>query len=126
VLLADLLPNLALIEPLAEAGFAAVMLDTAGKDGRSLLDHLAPSGLAAFVRRAHAAGLAAGLAGSLRLEHIPALLALDPDILGFRGALCRGASRTAPLDPARFARVRAALSSDSRRQRQALPQEPAP
>jgi uncharacterized protein (UPF0264 family) len=32
--------------------------------------------------------LICGLAGSLRLDDVPQLLQLQPDYLGFRGALC--------------------------------------
>jgi hypothetical protein len=40
----------------------------------------------------------AGLAGSLRAQHIPALLQLAPDVLGFRGGLCRRGERTGGID----------------------------
>jgi uncharacterized protein (UPF0264 family) len=97
VLLADREPDFLLIEAMAEAGFAAVMLDTASKDGRCLLDVMGTGALRAFVRLAQMDGLAAGLAGSLRLAHIARLKALGPDILGFRGALCQGGTRTARI-----------------------------
>jgi uncharacterized protein (UPF0264 family) len=42
--------------------------------------------------------LFAGLAGALRAEHIPALAALGPDVMGFRGALCSGQRREGPLE----------------------------
>lgn len=109
VLLADAPLDLALVRDLGTAGFAGVMLDTAAKDGRTLLDHCAPETLARFIAEARAAGLFAGLAGSLRLAQIPELLALAPDILGFRGALCRASDRKATLDAAALAAVRAAI-----------------
>jgi uncharacterized protein (UPF0264 family) len=65
--------------------------------------------LLAFVAAAHDAGLAAGLAGALRLAHLPALLRLQPDILGFRGALCRGSSRTGGIDADGVRKVRTAI-----------------
>lgn len=114
VLLADRRPDLSLIPVMAAAGFAAVLIDTAGKDGRSLTDILAPAALAVFIGEAHAAGLAAGLAGSLRLEHLPGLLAFEPDIVGFRGALCAGSDRRAAIDEGRVAGIRAALGGDDR------------
>lgn len=109
VLLADRNPDLALVPLMAAAGFAAVLIDTAGKDGRSLPDIIGPAALPIFVDAAHAVGLAAGLAGSLRLEHLPGLLALGPDLVGFRGALCLGSDRTAAIDQGRVERVRAAF-----------------
>jgi len=50
-----------------------------------------------FVKTANNAGLFCGLAGSLKSEHIPELLTLKPDYLGFRGALCEQHNRTATL-----------------------------
>ena len=98
-----------LVAALGEAGFAGVMLDTGVKDGRTLLDHRAPNELAAFLEAAAAAGLMAGLAGSLKLAQIPALLTLEPDVLGFRGALCRASDRVRALDADALAAVRRAI-----------------
>lgn len=109
VLFADLTHDPALIETLAECGFAGAMLDTANKTGGSLLGHLELASLGAFVRRVRECGLFAGLAGSLREQDVSALLALDPDYLGFRGALCAGGQRGGALDPSAFARIRAAI-----------------
>jgi uncharacterized protein (UPF0264 family) len=109
VLLADAPFDPALVPALAEARFAGVMLDTASKDGRALLDHRRPAELARFVEEAKALGLMTGLAGSLRIEHVPELLALAPDVLGFRGALCRARDRRAGLDAAAIAAVRNAI-----------------
>lgn len=109
VMFADQAPDFDLIERLAARGFAGVMLDTAGKDGRWLGDHLEEAALAAFVMRGHRAGLFTGLAGSLRLEKVPSLLALAPDYLGFRGALTTG-GRGDALDPSALAALRAAIA----------------
>jgi uncharacterized protein (UPF0264 family) len=53
-----------------------------------------------FVATVRAKGMFAGLAGSLRLDHVPGLVALSPDVLGFRGGLCRDQARTAAVDAA--------------------------
>jgi uncharacterized protein (UPF0264 family) len=98
LLLADRAPDFSLISEMAAAGFAGVMLDTAGKASGALPSVMPQFRLAAFVREAHRCGLFAGLAGSLAVKHIPQLAALGADILGFRGALCRGAERTGALD----------------------------
>jgi uncharacterized protein (UPF0264 family) len=50
----------------------------------------------------------AGLAGSLRLDHVPALVALSPDVLGFRGGLCRKGERAAAIDAAAVSALRRA------------------
>lgn len=93
----------------ADAGFAGVMLDTATKGQGSIRRWRTDSALASFVAEGHACGLLTGLAGSLGLADIAPLQALGPDYLGFRGALCAAGQRTAQLDAAALARVRAAL-----------------
>lgn len=100
LLLADRHPDFALIERMAQSGFAGVMLDTAAKTAGALPDVMEAARIEDFVRRAHAGGLFAGLAGALRRGHIAALAALRPDVLGFRGALCSGARREGPLEGA--------------------------
>lgn len=100
----------------AAAGFAGIMLDTAVKGGGSLRDRVADNRLAEFVAAAQASGLLAGLAGSLTIADIPPLVALGPDYLGFRGALCAGGMRTGGLDAAAVARVRAGIRDGGSRQ----------
>ena len=112
VLFADRTPDFALLELLAEAGFAGAMLDTAEKACGTLLDHMSVPQLQDFISRARELGLMTGLAGSLRLEHISVLTTLDPDYLGFRGALCAG-GRTNHIDPHRVVAVRHALDAAS-------------
>jgi (5-formylfuran-3-yl)methyl phosphate synthase len=110
VMMADRAPDFSVIADLAKANFIGVMLDTADKASGALPDVLDHKTLADFVARARSNGLASGLAGSLRIEHIAGLVALQPDIIGFRGALCFG-GRTNALDAARAKAVRAALDT---------------
>jgi dihydroneopterin aldolase len=91
---------------LSAAGFAGAMLDTARKGAGRLLERMDIPALAAFLAACRSNGMMAGLAGSLEPPDIPRLLPLNPDVLGFRGALCAGGDRTAPLDPAAFRLVR--------------------
>ncbi len=109
VLMADAPRDRALVPALGEAGFAGVMLDTARKDGRTLLDHCPPGALRAFIAEARAVGLFAGLAGSLRHRQVPELLAFGADVLGFRGALCSASDRRSALDAAALADIRCAI-----------------
>jgi (5-formylfuran-3-yl)methyl phosphate synthase len=109
VLFADALPEFDAIAVAARIGAAGVMFDTLGKGEGALLDCLPPGRLAAQLTVAKAHGLTIGLAGSLKARHIPSLLALEPDLLGFRGALCRDGDRAAPLDPARLASIRSLI-----------------
>jgi uncharacterized protein (UPF0264 family) len=110
VLFADQRPTLDLVPALAATGFHGVMLDTADKRAGGLRDHLDRDELRRFVALARDAGLLTGLAGSLKACDVPTLAALGPDYLGFRGALCRAAERTARLDPVAFQAIREALS----------------
>jgi dihydroneopterin aldolase len=109
VLFADRSPDLNLLADFADAGFAGVMLDTAGKTNGSLRSQMDAPALREFVQRAQALGLVAGLAGSLRLEDIPDLIKLGPDYLGFRGALCVGSERNRSLQASRVSVLRNAI-----------------
>lgn len=102
-----------LIAQMAESSFAGVMLDTAHKTGKRLLDHMDVTELSHFVDAAHAHGLIAGLAGSLETPDIPRLLLLAPDVLGFRRALCVDHDRNARIDPDAVAAVRCLIPADS-------------
>ena len=95
----------------ASAGVYGVMLDTADKTTGTLRDKLADAELAGFLAAARRQDLACGLAGSLRRTDIPPLLALAPDYLGFRGALCRSGERTAGLDDKAVESVRLLIKS---------------
>lgn len=99
-----------LLDEAAASGFAGAMLDTGTKDGRTLRDWRDAAQLARFVDRARGAGLLTGLAGSLGERDVPPLLALAPDYLGFRGALCRRGARVSALDATAFSRIRTAMS----------------
>lgn len=111
VMFADLAPPLELVDAVADAGFDGVMVDTALKTGQSLPDVASVEWLAAFVEHARARGLLCGLAGSLRVAHIPALAQLAPDYLGFRGALCAGQARAQALGADAVRRVRSAVQA---------------
>jgi dihydroneopterin aldolase len=103
-----------LVDQLAAAGFRGAMLDTARKDEGRLLDHCDSAWLAEFVVACQAKGLLAGLAGSLEPPDIPRLLPLRPDILGFRGALCRASDRKAVLDSEAVSLIRGLIPMDER------------
>ena len=87
-------------------GFPGVMADTADKLAGSLFDAVTMDELHRFVATGRAAGAMVGLAGALRVEHQPLLLALAPDFAGFRTAVCAG-DRSSALDPLRLRDLRA-------------------
>jgi uncharacterized protein (UPF0264 family) len=75
----------------AEADVA--MIDTAVKDGKTLFAFFTIDQLRRFVDVAHAYGLKAAFAGSLRKEDLPAVYALGTDVVGLRGAACTNGDR---------------------------------
>lgn len=111
VLFGDASPDPAFIPTLQQAGFAGVMLDTMDKSRGSLPEILTPAEIERFVEEARARRLLCGLAGSLRLKDIPALLRYGPDYLGFRGALCVRHHRTAELDGEAAALIKQAIQN---------------
>jgi (5-formylfuran-3-yl)methyl phosphate synthase len=96
------------------AGVRGCLVDTAVKDGRGLLRWLDPDALATLVAEAHDAGLEIALAGELRAEELPVIRATGADIAGVRSAACRDGRRTAPIDPARIARLREVCAAAAR------------
>lgn len=113
VLFGDQNPDVRWIAELADAGFAGAMLDTMDKARGSLTRVCSLASLRDFVARAKAHGLLCGLAGSLRSCDIPPLLQLNPDYLGFRGALCQAHRRTAELDAEAVRAIRAVIAQDT-------------
>lgn len=113
VLFADQNPSLKTIERFAQAGFSGIMLDTMDKQKGSLMQVMPLTEIKYFVQKSKELELLCGLAGSLRLEDIKPLLALMPDYLGFRGALCANHLRVAKLDSIAVKAVRVAVSDHS-------------
>ena len=101
----ELLPRVA-----HAAGVRVCLLDTAVKDGRGLLEWQSPEALTELVVEAHALGLEMALAGALRAEDLPVVLATGADIAGVRSAACTGGRRSGPLDPERVRALRNAVS----------------
>ncbi|MCX8150275.1 MAG: (5-formylfuran-3-yl)methyl phosphate synthase [Candidatus Bathyarchaeota archaeon] len=69
------------------------MVDTAVKDGKTLLDFLHQHQLQTFIDEAHTLNLKVALAGSVKKEHLPLLYKLGTDIVGVRGAACTNGDR---------------------------------
>lgn len=80
-----------------KAGAQVAMIDTAIKDGKTLLDHLSRTELEEFVQEAKSRGLNAALAGSLNSEHVPEVYQTNADIFGVRGCVCPEEDREASL-----------------------------
>ncbi|XSG82742.1 MAG: (5-formylfuran-3-yl)methyl phosphate synthase [Methyloligella sp. ZOD6] len=112
VLFADDLPDFDALSCVAGMGATGIMLDTRHKHSGHLLSHLDRAKLAGFIETARLRGLRVGLAGALRKEHVGALLALSPDLLGFRGALCEAALRGGALDESAVREIRALIPEE--------------
>jgi uncharacterized protein (UPF0264 family) len=110
VLFGDQQADLHWLARLAQAGFSGAMLDTMDKSQGSLCAICSLDYLRDFVAQVQSHGLLSGLAGSLRCTDVPPLVALSPDYLGFRGALCHGLQRTAGLDVTALQNIRVMLT----------------
>lgn len=104
----DGLPPRELPEVAVAAGVDGVLLDTFLKDGTTVFGALGDRGIATFLAAARAAGLLAGLAGSLRAEDLARARELGADIVGVRGAACDG-GRAGRISTERVRALRAAL-----------------
>lgn len=109
VLFADQPLDLSIIRQLKHAKFSGVMLDTMNKQSGSLATILSLIEINNFTSLAHSNQLLCGLAGSLKTQDIPDLLTLEPDYLGFRGALCKQHLRTAKLDFQAISKIKSSL-----------------
>ncbi len=106
VMFADCKPDFNFIPKLAAAGVRGIMLDTRDKSHGSLTEVCSISELKNFIYLSRRAGLLTGLAGSLNISHLPELLPLNADYLGFRGGICHQFDRTSSLDPQKIIEIR--------------------
>lgn len=111
VVFADKMPSTDYLTLIKRAGFVGVMIDTAEKNGKHLLDHWSKEQLSAFVTSARSSDLLCGLAGALRYEDIRDLKTFKADYLGFRSALCQHSQRKAAIDVTLVERVRTAIKA---------------
>jgi dihydroneopterin aldolase len=72
----------------AAAAAAGVLIDTFSKERGQLFDWVQAERLQSLVAQARQAGLLTALAGGLGPEQISTVFRVDPDVVGFRGALC--------------------------------------
>ncbi|QDV19040.1 hypothetical protein Pan153_37030 [Gimesia panareensis] len=88
---------------------AGLLIDTFSKQGTGLLDLLSGRMLVELIANARRANLKVALAGSIRFSDLESLAALQPDIIGIRGAACVGKRRTAPIQESAVRRFREQL-----------------
>ena len=101
---AGTLPPEDILHAAVQAGARGLLVDTWRKDGRTLFDHVPFERVASLSANARAAGLLVALAGSLDGDAIERLAGLA-DVVGVRGAACRG-GRSGAVDAARVAELR--------------------
>ncbi|MBV8525816.1 MAG: dihydroneopterin aldolase [Acetobacteraceae bacterium] len=106
ILFADLEADFEMLELAPAAGFRGAILDTADKRGGRLPEYAEMAQLHAFIQRCGRVGLFSGLGGGLEAPDVVRLLALNPGLLRFRRALCRGRDRTRPIEPELVRRIR--------------------
>ncbi len=86
----------------------ALLIDTFDKRGPGLLGVLPLDELADCVRAARDADMLVVLGGQIREEYLVRLLAMEPDYIAVRGAVCRG-DRTGAVDRARVEHFRSRM-----------------
>jgi uncharacterized protein (UPF0264 family) len=92
-----------------EFQFPAFLIDTAVKDGTTLLDHLNLPALAQLRARLAASEVRVAFAGSLRPDNIRRLLQVAPDWFAVRGAACVG-GRDGPVAANQVRQLRTLIS----------------
>lgn len=90
---------------------AGLLLDTFSKTSGTLLDAVTSTGLREIASRAQAAGLLIALAGRVRRDDLPTLLAMNPDVIAVRSAVCRGQNRIAVMEEDLVRDFRTAMAS---------------
>ena len=110
VIFAENYTTLSLQDYLLKSEISGLMLDTKNKIGENLLSLIKYEELGDFVRSAKKHGLITGLAGSLRYEDISLLLDIEPDYLGFRGALCAENDRVKSIEAKKITQIRKAVT----------------
>jgi (5-formylfuran-3-yl)methyl phosphate synthase len=81
-----------------EASIDGCMMDTIIKGEGDLFSAISVGNINKFLKLCRSNNLLSALAGSLRVDHLPLLKDLNPDIIGFRGAVCRGDRVNGALD----------------------------
>lgn len=90
--------------------FKAFLLDTFGKDGKTLLDFMKPSEIAELVDGLKRVYTTVAVGGSLRPEQLKQLKGVAPDFFAVRSSACAAGQRTGTIDATRVQRWKDALA----------------
>jgi uncharacterized protein (UPF0264 family) len=85
------------IDVACELGSPYLLVDTYCKQAGWLGDWLNWKDMRAMIDQVHERGLKIALAGSLKLEWIDRVIAMQPDVIAVRSAACRHGLRSATL-----------------------------
>jgi (5-formylfuran-3-yl)methyl phosphate synthase len=89
--------------------FKAFLLDTWGKDGKTLLDFTTPAEVAELVESLKRVETTVAIGGSLRPEHAKQLKAAAPDYYAVRSSVCAAGKRDGVIDAARVKKWKDAI-----------------
>jgi uncharacterized protein (UPF0264 family) len=89
--------------------FKAFLLDTWGKDGKTLLDFAAAAEVGDLVESLQRVGTTVAVGGSLRPEHVKQLKGVTPDYFAVRSSVCAAGKRDGVIDVARVKKWKDAI-----------------
>lgn len=89
--------------------FRALLLDTWGKDGKTLLDFLEPAEVAELIESVGRVGMKSAVGGSLRPEHLKQLKGVAPTWYAVRASACAAGKRDGVIDASRVKKWKEAI-----------------
>lgn len=90
--------------------FRAFLLDTWGKDGKTLLDFMKPAEIRELVESLHRVRAVVALGGSLRPEQVKSLKGIAPDYYAVRSSACAAGKRDGVIDTSRVKKWKEAIA----------------
>lgn len=90
--------------------FKAFLLDTFGKDGKTLLDFMKPTEIAGLVDGLKRVYTTVAIGGSLRPEQLKQMKGVTPDYFAVRSSACAAGQRTGTIDATRVQRWKELLA----------------
>jgi len=90
---------------------AAMLIDTEFKDGQCLFDHIDIHALRSLTNQARDRHVPLALAGSLRSDSFACAIAVNPDIVGVRGAACTNQQRESTIQTSKVRELKTSLEA---------------
>ena len=90
--------------------FKAFLLDTWGKDAKTLFDFVSPAEVGELVESLRRVEITVAIGGSLRPEHVKQLKGVTPDYYAVRSSVCAAGKRDGIIDAARVKKWKDAIS----------------